>query len=186
LSSLIRRPAEECEYSHFVVAESDLNILIVDGLAPSGAAVLSSSQAGVLTLPDSLRPSSSSSLPDPSIPSPILRALLQPLPRDTHRSFSSDGIETSITVYQGDKTPLPPGLEVWFEEEFASWYDGTPAPKTVGRWRRYLMKRNGRWTERLEPVRDWARGAALEGAQEWVYVHFQEEKRRVGDGCLPV
>jgi hypothetical protein len=42
-----------------------------------------------------------------------------------------------------------------------------------------LMKRNGRWTERLEPIKDWAKGTALEGAQEWLYVHFQEEKRMV-------
>ncbi len=44
------------------------------------------------------------------------------------------------------------------------------------------MRRNGRWTERVEPVSPNSEGLAgtgIRGAEEWLYVHWQEEKRRV-------
>ncbi|WVQ81664.1 hypothetical protein IAT38_003789 [Cryptococcus sp. DSM 104549] len=173
----------EGEQSHFVVGDPKVNLLAFDGLAPAPL-IRSSSLAGVVSLPDSLRPASGT----PILPPHVIRQLMTPaLHLPTRPSFSDDGLVFPMSITQGE---APPGYGIWFPERFCSWYVAEPQPKethgAIGgagrqRWRRYVMKLNNQWTERLEPMREFRghfKDGGMDGAHQWLYAHWQEEKKK--------
>ncbi|KAK8847353.1 hypothetical protein IAR55_005210 [Kwoniella newhampshirensis] len=175
----------EGEYSHFVVGDPKINFLAFDGMAPY-TTVRSSSLAGVLTLSDHLRPKKDSP-PAPLTPH-VIRALMTPATKlSTKSSFTSSGIERPVTILQGRP---PPGKTMWFPDDLTSWYKAQPNPVNphdhIGaggrkRWKRYLTKYENEWTERLEPMNEFRghyKDGGLDGTYQWLYVHWQEEKKQ--------
>ncbi|WWD21443.1 hypothetical protein CI109_105928 [Kwoniella shandongensis] len=182
----------EGEYSHFVVGDPRINILTFDGMAPYTVA-RSSSLAGVLTLSDHLRPKGDS--PPAPLPPHVIRALTTPATKLLDKpSFTPAGVEYDVSVIQGHP---PPGKGVWFPPDLASWYKAHPNPvgehDHIGgggkkRWRRYLMKYENEWKERLEPMPEFRghyKDGGLDGTYQWLYIHWQEEKRQSHFRNLP-
>ncbi|KAK4686081.1 hypothetical protein P7C73_g4050, partial [Tremellales sp. Uapishka_1] len=164
-SEIPGRVVEEAEYSHFVVAHPSLNILQFDAMARNET-VKAFSRRGALTLPATYQPQTNFRPVLTPVQALGLSSRLPPLNRST---FSPDGIEHSVTVHQG---AWPAGQGLWFEDDFVSYYHAPKVPDQ-GKWRRFLMKKHGRWTERLEP---WPTGEL--GEEEWLYHHWQEDKRK--------
>ncbi|WVF69931.1 hypothetical protein IAT40_004715 [Kwoniella sp. CBS 6097] len=184
----------EANYSSFVVRDPNINLLTFDSLAlPHDPRV--SSSAGVLSLPVKFNPKGNSE-PPLSLAPEMLRTLATPAKRlPKYPSFSEDGFETSIDVVKGVK---PPNRGLWFHESCVNWYNASSVPKrseTGKRWKRYLIKMNNVWTERVEPMREfephhWSETEGvslapkdsgeepLSGMYQWIYVHWQEDKKR--------
>lgn len=146
--------------------------------------IRSSSPAGVISHPEKLRPTQNT---PQALPSPLLTQLMAPSIRlSTRPTFTKRGIQHNITIAQGS---VPTGMGIWFKPEFASWYTAQPLPEDAHKgdtdkqqWRRFLLKVNNQWKERLEPHEEF-RGhlpeEPLEDAYQWLYAHWQEEKKQV-------
>ncbi|OWZ62894.1 hypothetical protein AYX14_04222 [Cryptococcus neoformans] len=180
----------EAEYSHFVVGHPDINILTFDAMAPAPY-LRSSSPAGVISHPDKLRPTQNT---PQALPSPLLSQLMAPSIRlSTRPTFTKRGIQHNITITQGS---VPTGMGIWFKPEFASWYTAQPLPEDAHKgdtnkqqWRRFLLKVNNQWKERLEPhekFRGHLPEEPLEDAYQWLYAHWQEEKKQAHWRGLPI
>ncbi|OXG65732.1 hypothetical protein C351_02169 [Cryptococcus neoformans c8] len=180
----------EAEYSHFVVGHPDINILTFDAMAPAPY-IRSSSPAGVISHPDKLRPTQNT---PQALPSPLLSQLMAPSIRlSTRPTFTKRGIQHNITITQGS---VPTGMGIWFKPEFASWYTAQPLPEDAHKgdtdkqqWRRFLLKVNNQWKERLEPhekFRGHLPEEPLEDAYQWLYAHWQEEKKQAHWRGLPI
>ncbi|WVQ81663.1 hypothetical protein IAT38_003788 [Cryptococcus sp. DSM 104549] len=177
----------EGQYSHFVMGHPDVSVLAFDALAPFSS-VVSLSPAGVLTHADTVRPSPGSR---PSIPSSLLIGLTTParhLPPSS--DFTEQGQEYPVKVTQGHR---PPGSQVWFSPYHTSYYEARSVPRgeegETKEWRRYLMKRNGVWKERLEPIIPFTGHDAqhpMEGTMQWLYAHWQIDKKRTHWRHLPI
>ncbi|WVQ81623.1 hypothetical protein IAT38_003747 [Cryptococcus sp. DSM 104549] len=185
----------EGDLSHFVMGDPRINVLAFDGLAPAPL-VRTSSIAGVISLPHSLRPAAGK---PPTLPKNIIRQLNTPaLHLPTRPSFTYDGLEFPMTVTQGS---APPNYGLWFPEKFCTWYVAQPQPKkkkgvdgrtSPDRWRRYVMKLDNEWTERLEPMHEFKGHdvgengeGGMDGAYQWLYAHWQEEKKMAHFRELP-
>ncbi|RXK35031.1 hypothetical protein M231_07709 [Tremella mesenterica] len=90
--------------------------------------------------------------------------------------FTSLGVERKVDLIQSTK---PPNRGIWFTEKNVNWYTSS---SDKGRWRRYFIKRGLEYSERLEPIQIIYKhgGRGMEGMEEWLYVHWQEDKRKVG------
>lgn len=151
--------------------------------------IRSSSPAGIISHPHKFRPRPNT---PPALPSPLLAQLMTPsIHLPTRPTFTERGIQHNITITQGS---VPPNMGIWFKPEFASWYSAQPLPKEAQKsdmgkqqWRRFLLKVNNEWEERLEPHERF-RGHLLEqpldDAYQWLYVHWQEEKKQVSASCF--
>ncbi|WVQ97974.1 hypothetical protein IAU59_005094 [Kwoniella sp. CBS 9459] len=188
----------EGNFSHFVVGDPHINLVTFDGLA-SLVDPRVASQIGVISLPPrlGLGPKKEPAL---TLAPEILKTFSTP-PRRLPRipSFTEEGFERSVEIVQGVK---PPNRGLWFHESCASWYNASSVPKrseTGKRWKRYVMKVDNVWTERVEPMREYvpdydeevdgdagadgqkavsAGGDSLSGMYQWLYVHWQEDKKR--------
>ncbi|KIR57551.1 hypothetical protein I314_06690 [Cryptococcus bacillisporus CA1873] len=168
----------EAEYSHFVVGHPNINILTFDAMAPAPY-IRSSSPAGIISHPHKFRPRPNT---PPALPSPLLAQLMTPSIHPlTRPTFTEGGIQHYITITQGS---VPPDVGIWFKPEFASWYTAQPLPEEAQtsdmgkqQWRRFLLKVNNQWKERLEPherFRGHLLEEPLEDAYQWLYAHWRE------------
>lgn len=174
LTPICSHSVEEGIWSSLLVAKSGIDFLAFDGMAP-GSAVTSSSNIGVMTLPEwPTRPQPGEL---PVLPKELAVALTDWSATNLRPTFTRNGIEKQVKVHQGIFEATPKELDLWFSTEYANWYTSLAAPLRTG-FKRYLYRQQEVWRERLEPVRDWATDTVLEGSQAWVYVHFQEEKRK--------
>ncbi|WVR04590.1 hypothetical protein IAU60_001598 [Kwoniella sp. DSM 27419] len=166
----------EGNYSSFVVQEPSINILTFDALSMPVLPRVSG-PAGVISLPErhGLQREAEAPLALPP-------GLLEPLtgrsrPASPNPSFSSRGIERPIHLNKGVKLDRA----IWFHHSCANWYQAESVPTTFAddgtpeRWRRYVTKVNDVWTERVEPMIEYE---PIKGAYEWLYVHWQEEKKQ--------
>ncbi|WRT67433.1 uncharacterized protein IL334_004404 [Kwoniella shivajii] len=169
----------EGTYSSYVIREPSINILSFDGLAFSSQPH-KFSPAGVLLLPESFSLRGGEEAPQALSPSLVRALMTRALRLPTTRSYTSYGIERSITVHHQD----PADRKLWFPAEFANYYDAERVPEyghgKIIKWKRYLMKIDGKWSERLEPMREFRDIAeeALHDAYGHLYVHHQEDKRQ--------
>ncbi|WWC65397.1 uncharacterized protein I303_108015 [Kwoniella dejecticola CBS 10117] len=192
---------EEANYSSFVVRDPSINILGFDGLAHNMESK-SSSAAGILTLPNSLVPKTGEAPPQLSL------GLVNTLSKQAttlplYPSWTEQGVERPITLIQGKK---PKQYGLWFAESKVNWYQSEGYPKTTFRdlstsfggagqqikWKRFVIKLNNEWKERVEPMREFrSAGAAgggyeeLRGAYPWLYAHWQGDKRQAHFRELP-
>ncbi|KAL7419411.1 hypothetical protein Q5752_006249 [Cryptotrichosporon argae] len=161
------QPMDEGPISSFLVREPALDYLQFDGLHTGR--YLAYGGAGVLELsPDLLGAHL-------AVPPAAFERLDSALPDPYPASVTDRGVAAAIEVHAGDATPVPPEVALWFPPEFANWHSGAgpPAPD----WTRYVSKRGGKWTQRFEPPRYIEHGP-LKGARSWLYVHWQEVKKR--------
>ncbi|OCF37388.1 hypothetical protein I317_04503 [Kwoniella heveanensis CBS 569] len=183
----------EANYSSFVVRDPHINLLTFDSLAlPHDPRM--SGEAGVLSLPLSFNPKGKGAEPPLTLPPDILKTISTPPKRLPRRpTFTEEGFERSVEIIKGVK---PPKRGLWFHESCANWYDALSVPKrseTGKRWKRYVMKVDDVWTERVEPMREFVPhhivaetddagggqgGEYMSGMYEWLYVHWQEDKKR--------
>ncbi|KAL7423028.1 hypothetical protein Q5752_002327 [Cryptotrichosporon argae] len=164
----LHEPMDEGPISSFLVRDPGIDFLQFDGLHTMR--YLGFGAAGVLELPPALVVGER-----PAIPAPAFAQLDRALPDPYPASFTDCGVETAVEVHAGDAVPFPsPWL--WFPPQFANWHHTAPGPPAAD-WTRYVFKRNGQWTQRFEPPRYIEHGP-LKGARSWLYVHWQEVKKR--------
>lgn len=167
----------------------------MEGLAPTlyspEPVTVSSSHAGVLTLPEWTNIQGGYSGPEgvlaePTMPPEVASALSHRIVTPQRTTFTSKGQVHTIEVHQGMHEAVPDGMPLWFDARWANWYSSNKLPSTRRRaWRRYLIHQDGNdWVERFEPIDDaWTTAVkgtdAFLGARSWIYVHWQLDKRSV-------
>ncbi|WWC92126.1 uncharacterized protein L201_007080 [Kwoniella dendrophila CBS 6074] len=176
----------EGDYSSFVVRDPSINILAFDGLAHGNEPKLST-PAGILTLPESFAPQKGEEAPKTLSPDLVKAFSTRALTLPNQPSLTLEGIERPISIISGSK---PKDFGIWFPESVLNYYMADPVPKSTNKrkWRRYLIKINNVWRERLEPMKGFTGHDgqnSIKGAYEWLYAHWQEDKRQTHFLGLP-
>lgn len=172
--------------SAYITRSSEIDMLVYHGLAPGGF-THTFSRSGIYSfnthLPDDQRRAT-------------LQAIMRSEPQftPTAPSFTEQGVTFNTSLVIG-RWPAP--RELWFDLKYATHYyprmtyieGDRDAPKDgsalgIGtQLRRYLIRKDGRLVERIEPLK--AGLVASNPVDTWTYVHFQHEKNLQGFSNMP-